>query len=597
MSFSFPTFPLVNKVRITNPAANLDARYGPWPSTLSALSAFDTSLRDKGLTVGILDGNSVTEYWWKDGTTNNDLIIKQVPLSASNISGGRPFTKLDDTNITLTLSGNSSTALLNAVVLSAGWVGQLPVSRGGTGSNNGSIAGTGTLTFTANGTNNIVLSTASGEVDIGKVDIDSGTIDNVTIGGATAAVSISSALLNVDNIQIDGNTISSTNLNGNITFSTNGIGNVVINRADINGGAIDNTTIGLTTPDAGKFTSLEVTNNLLVEGNLTVQGSATYINTQDLIVRDPIIYIAESNPSDILDIGLVAAWTVPLTGVTPTGYQHGGLVRRVDTKKWTLFRGLTSEPLSGQNLSWEDPTLTIETLVANVEGTLTGNVSGTAAQAVKLTNTRTISAGGDISYVSEGFDGSANVVGTATINNNVVSYAKLQEVTSRSVIGNPTASTANAQAIPASVTGFALLSATSAAAAATTIGLGTTNSVTFNNVAVNNGTKSVLNNVYHTSGSNNLATLNTFASGDYYSAKYTVQIRRIEETITKRCALEILATNHNGTWEGTVYGIVDPAEIFANVGINTNGGTVNLTFGLNGNEDYTITAYAQALSD
>lgn len=43
------------------------------------------------------------------------------------------LTKTDDTNVTLTLGGNASTALLNAASLTLGWTGQLAVTRGGTG--------------------------------------------------------------------------------------------------------------------------------------------------------------------------------------------------------------------------------------------------------------------------------------------------------------------------------------------------------------------------------------------------------------------------------------------------------------------------------
>jgi hypothetical protein len=43
------------------------------------------------------------------------------------------LTKTDDTNVTLTLGGSASTALLNAASLTLGWTGQLAVTRGGTG--------------------------------------------------------------------------------------------------------------------------------------------------------------------------------------------------------------------------------------------------------------------------------------------------------------------------------------------------------------------------------------------------------------------------------------------------------------------------------
>jgi hypothetical protein len=46
---------------------------------------------------------------------------------------GSALTKTDDTNVTLTLGGSPSNALLAAVSLTLAWAGQLAVSRGGTG--------------------------------------------------------------------------------------------------------------------------------------------------------------------------------------------------------------------------------------------------------------------------------------------------------------------------------------------------------------------------------------------------------------------------------------------------------------------------------
>lgn len=43
------------------------------------------------------------------------------------------LTKIDDTNVTLTLGGTPATSLLQAVSLTLGWTGQLSTSRGGTG--------------------------------------------------------------------------------------------------------------------------------------------------------------------------------------------------------------------------------------------------------------------------------------------------------------------------------------------------------------------------------------------------------------------------------------------------------------------------------
>lgn len=48
-------------------------------------------------------------------------------------ANGAVLSEVNDTNVTMTLGGNPSTALLNATSMTLGWTGQLAVSRGGTG--------------------------------------------------------------------------------------------------------------------------------------------------------------------------------------------------------------------------------------------------------------------------------------------------------------------------------------------------------------------------------------------------------------------------------------------------------------------------------
>jgi len=54
-------------------------------------------------------------------------------ITAADVPGSA-LTKVDDTNVTLTLGGSPTTALLNAASITVGWTGQLAVPRGGTGS-------------------------------------------------------------------------------------------------------------------------------------------------------------------------------------------------------------------------------------------------------------------------------------------------------------------------------------------------------------------------------------------------------------------------------------------------------------------------------
>jgi len=63
----------------------------------------------------------------------------------------------------------------------------------------------------------------NGTFTAGTVDINGGAIDGVTIGTNSAVTD-----MRVDNIKIDGNTLSSTDTNGDITLDPNGTGDVII---------------------------------------------------------------------------------------------------------------------------------------------------------------------------------------------------------------------------------------------------------------------------------------------------------------------------------------------------------------------------------
>jgi hypothetical protein len=78
---------------------------------------------------------SVTFNNYGSGTYTGTLAYILGVDSSGNIieHGGEALTKTDDTNVTLTLGGSPSTALVNASSLTLGWTGQLSLSRGGTG--------------------------------------------------------------------------------------------------------------------------------------------------------------------------------------------------------------------------------------------------------------------------------------------------------------------------------------------------------------------------------------------------------------------------------------------------------------------------------
>lgn len=72
--------------------------------------------------------------------SSNQVLVSNGPgvlPSWQNVPGltGSALTKSDDTNVTLTLGGSPTTALLAATSLTLGWTGQLGLTRGGTNAN------------------------------------------------------------------------------------------------------------------------------------------------------------------------------------------------------------------------------------------------------------------------------------------------------------------------------------------------------------------------------------------------------------------------------------------------------------------------------
>ena len=104
------------------------------------------------------------------------------------------------------------------------------------------------------------IADSTGVVTLGSsvlttTDINGGTIDNTTIGGATPVVG-SFTQVNADNLRLDGNALTSTNSNGNIDLTPNGTGEVNITKVDIDSGTIDGTAIGANSASTGAFTTL-----------------------------------------------------------------------------------------------------------------------------------------------------------------------------------------------------------------------------------------------------------------------------------------------------------------------------------------------------
>tara|TARA_E500000318_G_scaffold81624_1_gene76906 strand:- start:979 stop:2376 length:1398 start_codon:yes stop_codon:yes gene_type:complete len=177
----------------------------------------------------------------------------------------------------------------------------------------------GNIALTPNGT---------GEVDISKVDIDSGAIDAVTLGTNSPVTEAQ-----IDNINVNGNAITSTDSNGNIALTPNGTGEVDISKVDIAAGEIDGVTIGTNSA----VTDLRV-DNIKVDGNAitstNTDGDITITpNGNGKIVLDGLNFpIADGSADQFLKTngsGQLSFATVDLTSiniVNDTTPQLGGML-------------------------------------------------------------------------------------------------------------------------------------------------------------------------------------------------------------------------------------------------------------------------------
>ena len=131
--------------------------------------------------------------------------------------------------------------------------------------------------------------------DINTPDIDGGTVDGTVIGGNTAAAGTFTTIVgtsaDIDNVFVDGNTISTQNSNGDLVLSPNGTGTVTVpsgykNRAGFGATSlvskeyVDAVKVGLDFKDSVRVAST---------GNLTVTGPGAAIDGISLSSGDRVL--------------------------------------------------------------------------------------------------------------------------------------------------------------------------------------------------------------------------------------------------------------------------------------------------------------------
>jgi len=148
-----------------------------------------------------------------------------------------------------------------------------------------------------------------------------------------------------------------------------------------------------------------------ITGNLTVNGTTTTVNSTNTTLDDNLLELNSGATSNANDTGIIME----------RGSTGDNAIIAWDESADKFVVGTTTATASDTgNLS-----ITTGTLVANIEGNVTGAVTGNADTATALATGRTIGMTGDVVWTSASFDGSGNVTGVAALQANTVSSTEL----------------------------------------------------------------------------------------------------------------------------------------------------------------------------
>jgi len=308
-----------------------------------------------------IDGNTIISTDTDGNIALTPNGTGEVDISKVDIDGGA----IDGTII----GANSAVAITGTTITGTSLVG--PLTGNVTGNVTGDLTGAVTGNVTGNLTGNVTGDvTSSGTSTFSSIDVNGGAVDGITLGTNSAVTEAQ-----IDNININGTTIISSNTNGNINITPNGTGSVILDglsypQADGTTGQF------LKTDGAGQLafaTIIQATGSELenVSEDTTPQlGGDLGTNGNDIVFADDdkaifgdgselqIYHRSDSISEMIVNSGLTMKATDPLLkviasfGATNTNLYYSGNERfRTSANGILLSGGSTIETASDDNLT------------------------------------------------------------------------------------------------------------------------------------------------------------------------------------------------------------------------------------------------------
>ncbi len=285
--------------------------------------------------------------------------------------------------------------------------------------------------------NSVSVANVSGIGNVAVLNLD-GNSGNILYGNGSFAAAPNAEYSNI------ANTAGTVTTNAQPNITSVGTLTILTSTGDITGGnlvtagsANVGNGISVSAGGASIIGVVGITGDINVTGNFNVSGNLNYQNVLDLVVGDPLIYMAANTTGDTDDIGLVGSY---VDGV----HTHTGLARDHSDDIWKFFSNVQAEPttvIDWANASY--PTVKVGNLLsANLTGTgwanITGNVTaGNADLGNVVTANYFIGSGANLTNIT-----GANVTGAvsyATTANSVaganVSGAVSYATTANSVAG------------------------------------------------------------------------------------------------------------------------------------------------------------------